>query len=83
MTSEIDSGLANGPGPIPSETELSELAWLRERFQGHRIFRDVTSHRGVRYTAQSATIGARPHTIITDDLTELRDELEASSTLVS
>jgi hypothetical protein len=60
----------------PSEAELNELMHLGERFPSHRIFWHVDSARGVRYTAQGSTIGVRPYSIITDDLAELRDELE-------
>lgn len=78
MTSTMRSDLPSGPGPNPTEAELSELARLRERFRSHHIFRDATSDRGIRYTAYGATIRARPHTIVTNDLTELRNELEES-----
>lgn len=78
MTSGAYIARANGLGSDPTEAELSELERLRDRFQGHYIYRHVTGVRGVRYAAYGATIGARPHTIITSDLSELRYELEAS-----
>jgi len=76
MKSESHGVQASGRGPEPSKAELAELALLQERFRGHRIVRDVTRARGVRYTAYGATVDVRPHAIITDDLTELREELE-------
>jgi hypothetical protein len=63
----------------PSEAELAELIRLRERFRGHRILCNVTEERGVRYMAYSAATGVHPHTVITDDLAELRDGLEQSA----
>jgi hypothetical protein len=66
--------LASGPG----EVELAELARLRERFRGHRIFHEVR-WAGIRYLAYRAASGAQPHTIITGDLAELRDQLEKAA----
>lgn len=65
--------------PGPSQAEQAELALLRERFRSHHIFREATIGRGVRYLAHSALPGARPHTIITDNLTELRGVLEQAA----
>jgi hypothetical protein len=62
--------------PGPSEAELDELVRLGQRFRGHHIFHNVTEEQGIRYMAYSAAAGVRPHTIITSDLAELRDELE-------
>jgi hypothetical protein len=62
--------------PGPSEAQLNEILCLGEQFPLHQIFWYVDSGRGVRYTAQAARIGIRPHTIITNDLAELRDALE-------
>lgn len=67
------------PMPVPSQAEQAEIARLRERFHGHHIFCETMVGRGVRYIAHSALSGARPHTIITDDLTELRVVLEQAS----
>lgn len=72
------NGQFNGMALCPSEAEITELMQLCERFRGHQIYRDASISRGVRYMAHSVTIGVRPHTIITDDLDELRDELEQS-----
>lgn len=63
----------------PSHAEKIELAQLRERFQSHHIFREAIIGRGIRYMAHSALPGARPHTIITDDLAELREVLEQTT----
>ena len=71
--------LASSPGLGPSEAEVAELGRLRKRFRRHRIFRHVTPERGVRYLAWGVELGVRPHTIITDDLAELRGELERSA----
>lgn len=76
MSPESYSDRVTRFGPDPTEREL---AYLSGRFRAYRIFRDVTDDRGVRYTAHGATIGMRPNTIITGDLEELRDELEAGS----
>jgi hypothetical protein len=79
MKSDNHDVQESGRGPEPSKAELAELARLRERFRRHRIFRDVTRERGVRYTAYGATVNVRPHTIITDDLAELRHGLEQAA----
>jgi len=67
------------PGASPDDAELAELAELRERFGSHRIFYNVTADNGIRYLAYAARIDVSPHTIITPDLAELRNELEASA----
>ena len=68
------------PGsPTPSPAELAELSHLRERFRGHRIYWYLAEERGICYTAHRARTSARPHTIITADLNELRDELERAA----
>jgi len=61
---------------IPSEADQAELLRLRELFREHHVFYVVSANRGVRYLALGAEFGARPHTVITDDLDELRYELE-------
>jgi hypothetical protein len=61
--------------PPPSEADQAEVLRLRERFPRHSIFYVVSADRGVRYMAYGAAPGVRPHTIITDDLAELRQEL--------
>ena len=68
-------GLVRGPG----EAKLAELVRLRERFRDHLIFYEVSWERGVRYLAYRAASHVQPHTIITDDLAELRDQLELAA----
>jgi len=63
----------------PSEAEHAELGQLRERFRSHHIFCDASRGRGIKYMAHGAVSGVRPHTIITDDLAELREELERAT----
>ena len=67
---------AGKPPSAPSEAEIAELKRLGECFRRHRIFWSTASGRGVRYVARGATIEVRPHTIITTDLAELREELQ-------
>jgi len=66
----------------PKEADQAEILRLRERFLQHHIFYVVSADRGVRYLAHGATLGARPHTIITDDLNELRYELEQAVSML-
>jgi hypothetical protein len=65
-----------GATPVPSGGELAELARLGQRFRGHLISYEVQHERRVRFVAYRKAAEARPHTIITDDLAELRDQLE-------
>jgi hypothetical protein len=65
--------------PDPGGAELAELMYLNERFRNHRVFRDLRAEYQVRYLAFAARPDGRPHTIITDDLAELRDELERAA----
>lgn len=62
--------------PCPSIAELTEIMDLNERFHGHRIYWDQRGQYRVRYLAFATSPGVRPHTIITNDLAELRNELE-------
>jgi hypothetical protein len=62
--------------PAPTDADQGEVLRLRKRFPGHHVFYVVTADRGVRYMAYGAAPDVRPHTIITDDLAELRHELE-------
>jgi hypothetical protein len=55
---------------------MTELELLRKRFRGHRIFHEFRWDRSVRYVAYRVTSNVQPHTIITNDLAELRDQLE-------
>jgi hypothetical protein len=63
----------------PDAAALAELARLSDHFRGHHIFWDTARARGIRYVAHAMQAGARPHTIITRDLTELRHELQRAS----
>jgi hypothetical protein len=56
-----------------------EVILLRAEFPGHRIGTETIVDR-IRYVARSQRDGARPHTVITGDLTELRAALEAGRT---
>lgn len=69
--------------PPPSAADEAEILRLRGRFRRHHIFYVICADRGVRYMAHGAELGARPHTIITDDLDELRYELEQTVSLVT
>jgi hypothetical protein len=57
------------PGPA-NHTAPGQLADLRKQFPGFRIWREMTGERS-RYLARSA----RPHTVVTGDLGELRTAL--------
>lgn len=67
---------AHAAAPDPGKAELAELACLRERFRTHRIFRQVEFGRGLRFIAHGTTLAVHPYTVITENLAELRDELE-------
>jgi hypothetical protein len=69
--------LGSRPGPHPGWE--AELARLRERFRGHHIFHDVRWEREVRYLAYRTASGVQPDTVITDDLAELREQLEQAA----
>jgi hypothetical protein len=69
--------------PPPSEAQQAEILRLRGRFRRHHIFYVVSPDRGVRYMAHGTELGARPHTIITDDLDELRYELEQAVSMLT
>lgn len=66
----------SGSVSSPSEAELRQLIHLCARYPRYRIFWSADRGRGVRYTAQGAAIGVRPHAIVTNDLAELQNELE-------
>ncbi len=76
------AGQAGERATLPKEADQAEILRLRERFLHHHIFYVVSADRGVRYLAHGATLGARPHTIITDDLNELRYELEQAVSML-
>jgi hypothetical protein len=54
-----------------------ELAGLRDQFPCFRIWRERTCDR-VRYATRSLHPGLNPHTVLTDDIDELRAVLEPS-----
>jgi hypothetical protein len=55
-----------------------ELASLRKDFPRFRIWRETIRDR-VRYVARTKHPGLNPHTVVTDDLAELRAALEPST----
>jgi hypothetical protein len=54
-----------------------EMVRLRAEFPGHRIDTETIMDR-VRFVARSQQDGARPHTVVTHDLGEVRVALEAA-----
>jgi hypothetical protein len=62
------------PGTLAPGHDPDELASLREEFHGFRIWKEVIGER-TRYVARSVSLEAHPHTIVTDDLNELRTSL--------
>ena len=57
----------------------NELAVLRDDYPGYKIWREVTPGRE-RYIARSLHFGLNPHTVVTADLSELRDVLQPTGT---
>ena len=55
-----------------------DLAVLRADYPGYKIWREITPGRD-RYVARSLIAGLNPHTVVTDDLGELRDVLEPAA----
>jgi hypothetical protein len=70
---------ATAPATSASGTlaSLDPLTALRQDFPAFRIWRE-TIHDRTRYTACRQQPGLNPHTVITDDLGELRAALEPS-----
>jgi hypothetical protein len=58
-------------------TVHDELTSLRKAFADFRIWRETIGERA-RYVARSQRAGLNPHTVVTDDLAELRAALEPS-----
>jgi hypothetical protein len=54
-----------------------ELARLRKEYPRHWIGTETIVGRGARYVARACQHDARPHTVLTSDLSELRTALEA------
>jgi hypothetical protein len=61
------------PGALDGAASLTsdKLARLREEFTGFRIWQETSGDR-VRYVAQRAHPGVRPHTVVSADPDELR-----------
>ena len=57
----------------------NELAVLRDDYPGYEIWREETPGRE-RYIARSLHFGLNPHTVVTADLSELRDVLQPTGT---
>ena len=55
-----------------------DLATVQADFPGYRIWREILPGRD-RYIVRSLVPGLSPHTLVTDDLAELRDALEPVS----
>ena len=63
-----------------NDNTVAELAELQLRFPAFRILRDAMhGRRRTRYIARRTRDGVHPHTLVTADLTELRDELSRAS----
>jgi hypothetical protein len=58
-------------GHLPTAPELEKL---QAEVPGYRIWREVTGEH-IRLVAVARTPGARPHTVVTADISELRDTL--------
>ena len=71
MTSETTTGLTAG-GP-------DDLTMLKAEYPAFQIWREEMPGRA-RYVARSLHAGLNPHTVITHDLTELREALEPART---
>ena len=69
-----DPGTPPGNGPSPTQ---AELAVLQTQFPGFRIWRERACDHA-RYVARSLHPGLSPHTVVTDDIGELRAALEPS-----
>ena len=76
MTEGYPCQLPSEPAISPSEEELAELRILNARFSEHHIFWDFAAKSRIRFLAYATSDEARPHTIISQKLTEIRDELE-------
>jgi hypothetical protein len=60
--------------PSLGPADPDELALLAAGFPGFRIWREAVPGR-VRYVARGVSLDARPHTVVTGDLAELRAAL--------
>jgi hypothetical protein len=79
-----------GAGPVPPASspgyavtsadlspDLDELALVAAGFPAFCFWRENTYH-GTRYAARARSLTAHPHTVITDNLAELRATLTTS-----
>lgn len=57
------------------DARVAALAAVEEQFPCFRIWREVTCDRA-RYVSRSLHLRLNPHTVVTDDLAELRSALE-------
>jgi hypothetical protein len=69
---------ASTPAPQPSAADDEALMKTQRDFPGHRIWREIIPGRTI-YIARSQHPAARPHTIVTPHLGELRDALASAS----
>ena len=69
----MDTGTTSGSGSAGSR-DHDELTLLAAEFPAFRFWCQTFSDRTL-YTAQSTSLGTRPHTVVTDDLGELRAAL--------
>jgi hypothetical protein len=70
------------PPPAAGDgTSRRQLAALRAEFPCFRIWREETCDRA-RYVARSLHPGLNPHTVMTDDMAELRAALEPASATI-
>ncbi len=60
----------------PSPPDVDELALLAAEFPAFRVWQERI-HNRTRYVARGISLDTRPHTVVTDDLAELRTALAA------
>jgi len=70
----VDTGTTGGCESAESR-DHDELALLAAEFPAFRFWCQTFYERTL-YIAQSTSLGTRPHTVVTDDLGELRAALE-------
>jgi hypothetical protein len=69
----VDTGTTGGSESAGSP-DRDELTLLAAEFPAFRFWRQTFYDRTL-YTAQSTSLSTRPHTVVTDDLGELRAAL--------
>lgn len=70
----MTSSTFSGPSATDVDLRQHELAALQAEFPVFRIWQEITGDR-VRFVARSRRRGLNPHTVVTADLSELRDAL--------